>query len=143
MIGGREESDEVLRAAEQVGALIARRDAVLVCGGLGGVMEAACRGARKSGGTTVGILTMGDAAPANAYVDIVIPTDMGVARNAIIINSCAGVIAVGGSFGTLSEMAFALQRGIPIVSLHSWQVDPSVMVAESAEEAVGMLFERL
>ena len=143
VIGGRRVSAEVLGLAEEVGREIARRDALLVCGGMGGVMEAACRGAKEVGGTTVGILPVLSADEANPYVDIRIPTGMGVARNAIIIHSCDGVIAVGGKYGTLSEMAFAKQRGIPLVSLRSWKFDESVVSAESAEEAVSILFQRI
>jgi len=143
VIGGRDVSSEVLMLAEEVGREIAHRGAVLVCGGLGGVMEAACRGAKKVGGTTVGILPVLSADEANPYVDIPIPTGMGVARNAIIINSCDGVIAVGGSYGTLSEMAFALQKGIPLVSLKSWKFDESIVTAESPKEAVSIVFQRI
>ena len=143
VIGGREVSSEILRFAEGVGREIARRGAVLVCGGLGGVMEAACRGAQEEGGTTVGILPVLSADDANPHVDISIPTGMGVARNALIINSCDGVIAIGGSYGTLSEMAFALQKGIPMVSLKSWIVDESIVTAESPKEAVSVVFQRI
>ena len=143
VIGGRRVSPSVLLFAEQVGEAIAARDAVLICGGLGGVMEAACRGAKKAGGTTIGILPVASPDKANSHIDISIATDMGVARNAIIIHSCDGVIAVGGKYGTLSEMAFALQKGIPVVSLKSWIPDPSVQSAETAEEAVELLFRKI
>jgi len=143
VVGGREASSEVLKLAEEVGREIARRGAVLVCGGLGGVMEAACRGAKEEGGTTVGILPVLSAEKANPYVDIPIATGMGVARNVIIIHSCDGVIAVGGKYGTLSEMAFAKQRGIPLVSLKSWEFDKSVVSAESPEEAVSIVFQQI
>ena len=143
VIGGREASSEVLRLAEEVGKEIAGRKAVLVCGGMGGVMEAACRGARSAGGTTVGILPVVSADEANAYVDIRIPTGMGVARNAIIIHACDGVIAVGGRYGTLSEMAFAKQKKIPLVSLKSWRFDESVFTADTAQQAVAFLFEQI
>ena len=106
-------------------------------------MEAACRGAKEVDGTTVGILPVPSSDHANPYVDIPIPTDMGVARNAIIIHSCDGVIAVGGSYGTLSEMAFALQKGIPVVSLKSWHFDESMVSVESPHEAVERLFQML
>lgn len=143
VIGGREASSEILRLAEAAGREIARRGAVLICGGLGGVMEASCRGAKEAGGTTVGILPMLSANKANPYVDIPICTGMGVARNAIIIHSCDGVVAVGGKYGTLSEMAFAFQDGIPLVSLQSWQFDDSVVTAGSAEEAVDRVFRMI
>lgn len=143
VIGGREASQEDLEFAKDVGREIARRGAILVCGGLGGVMEAACMGAKEAGGTTVGILPVLSPDEANPYVDISIPTGMGVARNAIIINSCDGVIAVGGSYGTLSEMAFALQKGIPLVSLRSWKVDESIVSVESPGEAVDRIFKMI
>jgi uncharacterized protein (TIGR00725 family) len=141
VIGGREAVPEILEAARQVGFLIAQKGAVLICGGLGGVMSAACRGAKEAFGLTVGILPMGQGDMANPFVDIVIPTDLGTARNAVVINACDGVIAIGGSYGTLSEMAFALQRELPIISLHSWEIDPSVIHANTPEEAVTRLFE--
>ena len=143
VLGGREVSADLLIDAEEVGRLIAQRDSILLCGGLGGVMEAACRGAKSANGLTVGILPVGSAQEANPYVDIVIPTDLGVARNAVIVNASEGVIAVGGKYGTLSEIAFALQRGIPVVALQSWTLDDSVMVAERPDDAVDMLFQKI
>ena len=141
VIGGRDVTPEVIKAAESVGRLIAERNAILICGGLGGVMEATCRGAKTAGGTTVGILPVASREEANPYVDIIVPTGMGVARNAIIIHSSDGIIAVDGSYGTLSEIAFTLQFGIPLVTLQSWAIDPSVPAAKDPEEAVKMLFE--
>ena len=91
----------------------------------------------------MGILPVLSPDEANPHVDISIPTGMGVARNAIIINSCDGVIAVGGSYGTLSEMAFALQKGIPLVSLRSWKVDESIVSVESPGEAVDRIFKMI
>lgn len=143
VIGGRDADDEILRLADGVGRGIAERNSVLICGGLGGVMEAACRGAKAAGGMTVGILPGLSADDANAYVDIRIPTGMGVARNAIIIHASDAVIAVGGRYGTLSEMGFTLQEGIPLVSLRSWQVDETVRTAETAEEALQVIFSCL
>lgn len=143
VIGGRNVSDAVLRKAEAVGRLIAERGAVLLCGGLGGVMEAACRGARSASGTTVGILPTPDRKDANPYVSIVIPTGMGVARNALIVQAADGAVAVGGSYGTLSEMAFALQKAIPLVSVDSWPIDETVKKCTDPEEAVGWIFEAI
>ncbi|MBN1780494.1 TIGR00725 family protein [bacterium] len=143
VIGGREAPPEVLEAAREAGRLIAQKGAVLICGGLGGVMAAACEGAKEEFGLTVGILPVGDGNMANPYVDIVIPTDLGVARNAVIVNAADGVLAVGGSYGTLSEIAFALQRAVPIVIMHSWNVDPAVIQAETPAEAVSSLFEEI
>jgi len=143
VIGGREVSDACLQDAKEVGKLIAEHDAVLLCGGLGGVMEAACRGAKSANGLTVGILPVTDAKEANSFVDIVIPTGLGIARNAVIVQASNGVIAVGGKYGTLSEMAFALQTGIPVVSLKSWDVDEKVLKADTAGEAVELLFKQI
>lgn len=127
--------DAVARTAEEVGRLLARRGAVLVCGGLGGVMEAACRGAREAGGITVGILPGHDRAAANAFVDVALPTGMGEMRNALIVRSADAVIAVAGEYGTLSEIALALKTGVPVVGVGTWDV-PGVRRAETAEEAV-------
>ncbi len=143
VIGGRQASPEILRLAQKVGSEIAQRHAILICGGLGGVMEATCRGAKEAGGLTVGLLPVSSMSEANPYVDIVIPTGLGVARNAVIINACDGVIAVGGSYGTLSEMAFAKQKGIPVISLKSWKFDNTVQTAESAEEGVELVFKQI
>ena len=140
VIGGRNASNELLKHAEEVGRLIAQRGATLVCGGMGGVMEAACRGAKAAGGLTVGILPVAAAEEGNPYLDVIIPTGMGLARNAIIINSVSGVIAVDGSYGTLSEMAFALQKEIPVVALKSWDFDEKITSADTPEEAVETLF---
>jgi uncharacterized protein (TIGR00725 family) len=140
VIGGRDVSTEIIKIAESIGQLIAERNAILICGGLGGVMEAACRGAKTVGGITVGILPVASKEEANPHVDIVIPTGMGVARNAVVIHSSDGVIAVDGSYGTLSEIAFALQCRLPLVVLKSWEIDSSVISAEDPEEAVEMLF---
>lgn len=143
VIGGREVSQEILKKAEAVGRLIAERDAVLLCGGMGGVMEAACRGAKSAGGVTVGILPTGSRLDANPFVDIAIPTAMGMARNAIIIQSADAAVAVGGSYGTLSEMAFARHNGIPLVSVDSWPVDETVPKISDPEEAVEWVFQRI
>jgi uncharacterized protein (TIGR00725 family) len=109
-------------AAEQVGRRIAEAGAVVVCGGLGGVMEAACRGARAAGGTTVGILPGTDRSEANDFVDVAIPTGIGEARNAVVVATADAVVAVGGEFGTLSEIALALKAGRPVIGLDSWEL---------------------
>ncbi|MFH1403482.1 MAG: TIGR00725 family protein [Candidatus Altiarchaeota archaeon] len=106
---------EVMSMAEKVGEDIARSGCVLVCGGKRGVMEAACRGAKKAGGLTVGIVPSFDGSEANEYVDVVIPTGMGYARNTLVVSSGDAVIALNGSSGTLSEIAMALNYGRPVV----------------------------
>jgi len=143
VIGGRSAEPHVLAWAEDAGRGIARRHAVLVCGGMGGVMEAACRGAKMEGGSTVGILPGTALDKANQYVDYAVATGMGFARNAVIIQSVSGVIAIGGRYGTLSEIGFALQKGIPVVSLSSWDLGKDILQAKSPDQAVDMLFNLL
>ena len=106
--------------AEAVGRELARQGAAVACGGLSGIMEAVCRGAKSAGGVTIGILPGRAAADANSYVDIPIVTNMGYSRNAIVVYTGRAVIAVGGAYGTLSEIAFALSEDIPVVGLETW-----------------------
>jgi uncharacterized protein (TIGR00725 family) len=108
---------------------------VLVCGGLGGVMEAACRGAKESGGTTVGILPGTDRSAANPYVDVAVATGLGEARNALVVRAADALVAIGGGYGTLSEVALALKAGKRVVGLGTWDVD-GVESAGSPEAAV-------
>src|SRR5438477_9166713 len=128
--------------AEELGRRLAQAGATVVCGGLGGVMEAACRGAKSAGGLTIGILPGTDRADANAWVDLVIPTGLGEARNILVVRSAQAVIAVGGEFGTLSEIAFALKLGMPVIGLDTWQlrrkdrIETVVQEARSPAEAV-------
>ncbi len=142
VIGGQFCSDEEERIAYEVGSLLARRGAVLICGGLGGVMEASCKGAKEAGGTTIGILPGPFRGDANPFVDHAIATDMGQARNAVIVRTADAVIAVGGEYGTLSEIAMALKMGKKVVAISSWEIsrhgirDEKIIRAESAEEAV-------
>jgi len=142
VIGGGECSPEEASLAEAVGQGLARRRAVLICGGLGGVMEASCRGAKSEGGTTIGILPGDSRYAANTYVDIPIVTGLGYARNVIVVKSAQAVIAVGGSYGTLSEIAHALQNRVPVIGLNTWslsrneQPDGSIVLARDAEDAI-------
>lgn len=122
VVGERQAPEALLRVAEQVGDQIARRGGVLVCGGMGGVMEAASRGCAAAGGTVVGILPTPCAADANPHVTIPIVTGMGEGRNIIIARSAQALIAIGGSFGTLSEIAFALRLEVPVIGLDTWSV---------------------
>ena len=125
-----------------MGRALAERGAAVVCGGLGGVMEAACRGAKSAGGTTVGILPGFDRRDANAWVDVAIPTGLGEARNALVIRAADALIAVGGEWGTLSEIALGLKAGKRVVGLGTWELArggapvEGVMAAASAAEAV-------
>jgi uncharacterized protein (TIGR00725 family) len=135
VVGAGRASAEQAGAAEGVGRGLAEAGAVVVCGGLGGVMEAACRGAKAAGGTTVGILPGDDRTQANDYVDVAIATGLGEGRNALIVRAVDALVAVGGEYGTLSEIALALKTGKPVVGIGSWALDP-VEKALSAEEAV-------
>jgi uncharacterized protein (TIGR00725 family) len=134
VVGPNEGTAEELAAAEAVGRELAGRGAVVVCGGLGGAMEAVCRGASEAGGATVGILPGGDRAAANRYVDIAIPTGLGEARNVVVVRAADALVAVGGGYGTLSEVALALKAGKPVVSLGSWNID-GVEKADTPGEA--------
>jgi uncharacterized protein (TIGR00725 family) len=122
VIGEGRCSRRVAALAERAGAAIAAAGAVLVCGGLGGVMEAAARGAARAGGTVVGVLPGGDRAEANRWVTLPIVTGMGEARNVIVVRSADAVIAVGGMYGTLSEIALALKLGRPVIGLGTWRL---------------------
>ncbi len=142
VIGSATSSPALARMAEAVGREIARQGHVLVCGGRGGVMEAACRGARAAGGLSVGILPGADRSDANPYVDIPIATGLGEARNAVLVRTADAVIAVGGEYGTLSEIGLALKMGKPVVGLGTWGLAPPgdgpdpVVRAETPAEAV-------
>jgi uncharacterized protein (TIGR00725 family) len=135
-------SAEVAAQAEETGRLLARAGAVVVCGGLGGVMEAACRGAIGEGGTTVGILPGINRLAGNEFLSVAIPTGIGEMRNALIVRAADAVIAVAGEFGTLSEIAFALKSGVPVVGLRTWELSKYGQPVEpfdratSPEEAV-------
>jgi uncharacterized protein (TIGR00725 family) len=142
VIGGSNASPQVAQVAEEVGREIARRGAVLVCGGLGGVMEAACKGASGEGGLTIGILPGDNRLAANPYVRIPIVTGTGYARNVAVVKTSQAVIAIDGSYGTLTEIGFALQSGIPVIGLGTWslsldgQVDKSIILAKNPRDAV-------
>ena len=148
VIGGSSPTQEEASLAEDVGRALGETGAVLVCGGRGGVMEAACRGAKDAGGMTVGILPGSDPSDANAYVDIPVATGIGEARNAIIARTADVAIAVGGSYGTLSEIGFALSFGTPVIGLRTWMVEREghspvpIVRAETAEEAVEQALAR-
>lgn len=142
VIGGGQTSKEIGELAKDVGRRIAESGAVLLCGGRGGVMEMACKGAKEAGGLTVGILPTADPDDANPYVDVRIPTGMGFARNAIIAVASDALIAIDGRYGTLSEIAHALNLGKRVIGLRTWsleQIDKdsrNFIPAKDAEEAV-------
>ena len=147
VVGASEPTNEAVAMAEQVGRELANRGISLVTGGLGGIMEAACRGAKQVGGTTIGILPGSDRKESNPYVDISICTGIGYARNSIVVKSGSAVIAIDGAFGTLSEIAHALGDGIPVIGLNTWtisrrgEIDNSINVAYDPIEAVNMAIE--
>ena len=129
-------------AAEEVGRGLAEGGAIVLCGGLGGVMEAACRGCRAGGGTSVGILPGPHRRDANPFVDVALATGMGEMRNALIVRAADVVVAMGGEYGTLSEVAFALKIGRPVVGFETWELakrgaaDEAIVRVTSAESAV-------
>ena len=143
VIGAGIADDELCERAREVGRLLAEHDCTLVTGGLRGVMEAASQGAAEAGGTVVGSVPGPDPSAANAYAQIVVATGLGDARNAVIANTASGFIAVGGSHGTLSEIAFALKREKPVVALGSCDVDPAVQQAAAPADAVARLLRAL
>ena len=142
VIGGWQCSKEEAKIAEEVGRQLARQGAILVCGGLSGIMEAACKGASSEGGVTIGILPGESRQAANPYVQIPIVTGLGYARNITVVKSAQAVIAIDGSYGTLSEISHALQSGIPVIGLNTWTLsinskqDNSIIPARNATEAV-------
>jgi uncharacterized protein (TIGR00725 family) len=123
VIGGRACTAEEARLARALGQGIARQGWVLVCGGMGGVMEQACQGAREAGGITLGILPGNARGEANPYLSYSVVTGLGEARNVLVVKSCRAVVAVAGSFGTLSEIGLANAAGIPVIGLRSWSID--------------------
>jgi uncharacterized protein (TIGR00725 family) len=124
VIGAARCSPSEAAAAEVVGSVLAQGGATVICGGRGGVMEAACRGARSAGGLTLGILPGSDPSAANPYVDVAIATGFGEARNAIVARTAQAVVAIGGQYGTLSEIAFALKHGLPVIGIDTWKLEP-------------------
>jgi uncharacterized protein (TIGR00725 family) len=145
VVGTSDPSPELYATAEEVGRRLAKAGATVVCGGLGGVMEAVCRGASQAGGRTVGILPGPDRGAANAFVDLAIATGLGEARNALVARAGDAMIAVGGGYGTLAEVALALRAGTAVVGLDTWELTlagrpvEAVMPAASPEEAVRLV----
>lgn len=143
IIGAGKAGEEGYADAREVGRLVAARGGAVVCGGLGGIMEAACRGAAEVGGEAIAILPGGDGNQANSWATIAIATNMGHARNVIIAHTAEALIAVEGEYGTLSEMAIALKLGKPVVALRRHLEIPGAVPADTPEEAVRMVFARL
>jgi uncharacterized protein (TIGR00725 family) len=142
VIGDSSCSPEEIKLAENVGELLAQQGATIVCGGLGGIMEGACRGAKSKGGLTIGILPGQDPSTANPWVDIPVITGIGEARNVAVVKSAQAVIAIGGRYGTLSEIAHSLKSNIPVIGLNTWSLsingreDNSIIQVNNATEAV-------
>jgi uncharacterized protein (TIGR00725 family) len=142
VVGPGEAGLDELALAEEAGAAVAAAGCGLVCGGLGGVMEAACRGARSEGGLTLGLLPGLDRDAANGWVVVVVPTGLGEARNALVVRAADAVVAIGGGWGTLSEIAFALKAGLPVVGIDTWEpalrgeVPDGIVAATGPRDAV-------
>jgi uncharacterized protein (TIGR00725 family) len=148
---GAELGSEAARLGEEVGRLLAEAGMTVVCGGLDGVMEAACRGASGAGGVTIGIVPGHEVGEANEFCTHVVATGIGHARNLAVVSSGEAVIAIGGEWGTLSEIGFARAIGRRVIALRSWELSgregmadaPGVTSAESAREAVDLALETL
>lgn len=150
VVGASKADTTTMHLAEEVGREIARRGAAVVCGGLSGVMEAVCKGARAEGGLTIGIMPSDDRKDANAFVQIPIVTGMGIGRNVMLVKSADVIIAVGGEYGTLSEIAHALNLGKVVIGLNTWDLEratdrgiPNLRKALSAKEAVDLAFQAI
>jgi uncharacterized protein (TIGR00725 family) len=141
VVGPGEASEQELDAAERIGRGLADRGAIVVCGGLGGVMEAVCHGVAAAAGTSIGFLPGSDRATANPWVRIALPTGLGELRNGLVIRAADAVIAVGGAHGTLSEIALALKTGTPVIGLDTWAID-GIEAVTSPEQAVITAIER-
>ncbi len=142
VVGGSSVKKNVYETARKAGEEIAGKKAVLLCGGLSGVMEAACRGAKSKGGVTIGILPGKNKSAANKYVDYAVATGMGEARNAVIINTADGVVAIDGKEGTLSEIAFALKQKKPIAGVETYDIE-GMIKKENPGEAVRQVIKTL
>jgi uncharacterized protein (TIGR00725 family) len=140
VVGPGEATQDQERIAEDVGRELARRKAILVCGGLGGVMAAACRGAASAGGLTVGILPGSDRHNANEWLTVAIPTGLGELRNGLVVRAADVLIAIGGAHGTLSEIALALKAGIPVIGVNTWEI-PAVEAVHEPAAAVSRALE--
>jgi uncharacterized protein (TIGR00725 family) len=148
VIGAGECPPELAQLAEEVGRLLAENGVALVCGGRGGVMEAACRGAQKAGGIVIGLLPGSDVSDGNSYLTVALPTGLGHARNALVALAGSSVIAIGGGPGTLSEIGLALKAGRRVITLESWSMkdyrdEPAtVIVAQTPAKAVGLALSK-
>jgi uncharacterized protein (TIGR00725 family) len=140
VVGASSPTDAQLQAAEAVGQILGAAGAVVITGGRGGVMAAASRGARQAGAIVLGVLPGSDRSQANEWVTVALPTGLGELRNGLVVRAADAVVAVGGAYGTLSEIALALAAGTPVVGFDSWPVD-GVEVAASAQAAAERALE--
>ena len=139
--GASNATPELYAMAEEVGERLAHGGAVIISGGRGGVMEASCKGAHNAGGTTVGLLPGDSRDQANPHCTVTLPTGMGELRNGLIVRAADVLIAVGGAYGTLSEIALALHAGKPVIALQTWALDvPELIKADTPEQAVKLAF---
>lgn len=138
VVGAGKCSKKLRDMAADVGRIIAENGGVIICGGLGGIMEGVAKGAKDAGGVTIGIIPSDQKEEANEYIDYVIPSGLGEARNILVVRSADVIIAFPGKYGTLSEMAFALQSGKPLISVNAWKLGDDILQAETPEEAAKM-----
>lgn len=149
IIGGADCTGHEYEIAEEIGSLLGEAGVVVVCGGRGGVMEAVCRGAQKRGGLTIGILPSHDPNSGNPYIDVALPTGLGHNRNALVAQAGDAVIAIGGGYGTLSEIGIALKSGRDVIGINTWKVldkfgkTIKIIQATSAKEAVKIALDRI
>ncbi|NOY89009.1 MAG: TIGR00725 family protein [FCB group bacterium] len=143
VIGAGKCSKKLRDMAAEVGRFVAENDGVIVCGGLGGIMEGAARGAKEAGGVTIGILPTENKEDANDYIDYVIPTGFGEARNIMVIRTADAVVAFPGKYGTLSEMAFALRAQKPLVAVNAWKLGDEIIQAKTPLEAAKLAMEKV
>lgn len=143
VIGGSHCTPADYSLGEQVGRLLAEKSIGVICGGLFGIMEAVCKGAFEAGGVTIGILPGNDTGESNEFVTIPIATGMGIGRNIVIVRSADACIAIDGQYGTLSEIAYALQLQKPVITLNSWGQIPGTISAKTAEEAVELAISKI
>ena len=145
VIGGHECTEEVAQTAHEIGKFIAEMDCILVCGGLLGIMEGACKGCKEAGGITIGLLPGKEKADANPYIDIALPTSIGFARNAMVACSADLVVALPGSYGTESEICYALVYKRPVIDLGGWNIKGMISVAdlEDAKQQMKALIEQI
>jgi len=142
VIGGHDCTPEVEQIAQEIGKKLSKVANYLVCGGLSGTMQAVCKGFKAENNVTIGIIPSYDKKDANSYIDIVIPTGLGLARNVLVVKTADVVVALPGKSGTLSEIAYCLQFGIPVISLNSWDIE-GVIKVKTAEEAAKRVSELL